>query len=71
MAVRPGDGNDVALGIGASSGQLELNCVQAAVVHAFLQSAGLLATARVPSTSTVHAVSKPNRPASGSWWSAR
>src|SRR6266852_531937 len=36
-------GNDVALGIGASSGQLELNVYKPLIVHAFLQSARLLA----------------------------
>ena len=32
-------GNDVALGVGASSGQLELNVYKPLIVHAFLQSA--------------------------------
>jgi len=36
-------GNDVALGVGASSGQLELNVYKPLIVHAFLQSARLLA----------------------------
>ena len=36
-------GNDLALGIGAASGQLELNVYKPLIVHAFLQSARLLA----------------------------
>jgi fumarate hydratase, class II len=36
-------GNDVALGIGASSGHLELNVYKPLIIHAFLQSARLLA----------------------------
>src|ERR1700694_225463 len=36
-------GNDVALGIGASSGHLELNVYKPMIAHAFLQSARLLA----------------------------
>src|SRR5437016_504657 len=36
-------GNDVALGVGASSGQLELNVYKPLIAHAFLQSARLLA----------------------------
>ena len=36
-------GNDVALNIGAASGQLELNVYKPMIIHAFLQSARLLA----------------------------
>ncbi|MGQ0654141.1 MAG: class II fumarate hydratase [Betaproteobacteria bacterium] len=36
-------GNDVAVGIGAASGQLELNVYKPLIIHAFLQSARLLA----------------------------
>src|ERR1051326_7151957 len=36
-------GNDVALGIGAASGHLELNVFKPVIIHAFLQSARLLA----------------------------
>ncbi len=36
-------GNDVALNIGAASGQLELNVYKPIIIHAFLQSARLLA----------------------------
>jgi fumarate hydratase class II len=36
-------GNDVALGLGAASGHLELNVFKPMIVHAFLQSARLLA----------------------------
>ena len=36
-------GNDVALGVGAASGHLELNVYKPMIIHAFLQSARLLA----------------------------
>jgi len=36
-------GNDVALGVGAASGQLELNVYKPLLIHGFLQSARLLA----------------------------
>jgi len=36
-------GNDVALGFGAASGHLELNVFKPMIIHAFLQSARLLA----------------------------
>jgi fumarate hydratase class II len=36
-------GNDVAVGIGGASGQLELNVYKPMIIHAFLQSARLLA----------------------------
>jgi len=36
-------GNDVALAIGAASGHLELNVYKPMIIHAFLQSARLLA----------------------------
>ena len=36
-------GNDVALNIGAASGHLELNVYKPLIIHAFLQSARLLA----------------------------
>jgi fumarate hydratase class II len=36
-------GNDVALGLGAASGHLELNVYKPMIIHAFLQSARLLA----------------------------
>jgi fumarate hydratase class II len=36
-------GNDVALNIGAASGHLELNVFKPLIIHAFLQSARLLA----------------------------
>jgi fumarate hydratase class II len=69
--VRAGIGNDVALNIGGASGNFELNVYKPLLIHAFLQSARLLADSCAASRSIARAASRPTMTGSRNCSSAR